>query len=143
LKLYPGPFNTYNWYNGSTQSHITVSQPGRYSVVVNDYCGTASDEIMITEANCDIYFPSAFTPNNDGKNDWFRMLGGHNVTEFHLAVYNRWGQKVFESFNPAKGWNGLFKGVVQSSEAFVWYCEFKKPGNADKTKMKGTVTLIK
>ena len=71
------------------------------------------------------------------------MLGGHNVTEFHLVVYNRWGQKVFETSDPAKGWNGLFKGVTQSSATFVWYCEFNKPGNASKEKMQGTVTLIR
>jgi len=81
--------------------------------------------------------------SNDGKNDWFKMLGGYNVKEFHMVVYNRWGQKVFETSNPAQGWNGLFNGQVESSATFVWYCEFKKPGNADKIKMKGAVTLIK
>ena len=143
LKLYPGAFNTYNWSNGSTQSHITVSQPGRHAVVVTDYCGSASDEIMIREANCDIYFPSAFTPNNDGKNDWFRMAGGQDVKEFHMVVYNRWGQKIFETFDPARGWNGSFNGQLQSSASFVWFSEFKRPGNVSKTKMKGTVTLIR
>jgi len=71
------------------------------------------------------------------------MIGGYNVKEFHLVVYNRWGQKVFETVDPAKGWNGLVNGLVQSSATFVWFCEFNKPGNAGKTKMKGTVTLIK
>jgi gliding motility-associated-like protein len=143
LILYPGLFTAYNWQNGSTQSHMVAKQPGMYSVVVTNNCGTAKDEILIKENTCDIYFPSAFTPNNDGKNDWFKMLGGYNFKEYHLVVYNRWGQKVFETFEPAKGWNGIFGGQLQPTATFVWYCEFKKPGNADKTKMKGTVTLIR
>ena len=70
--LYPGQFTNYSWQDGSTQSHITVKQSGLYSVTVMDNCGSARDEIMVTEANCDIYFPSAFTPNNDGKNDMLK-----------------------------------------------------------------------
>jgi len=141
--LYPGLFTTYNWQNGSTQSHVVAKQPGLYAVVVTDNCNTARDEILIKENTCDIYFPSAFTPNSDGKNDWFKILGGYNLKEYHLLVYNRWGQKVFETFEPAKGWNGIFNGQLQSSATFVWYCEFSKQGNTGKTKKKGTITLIR
>jgi len=141
--LYPGQFTNYSWQDGSTQSRFTVKQPGLYSVMVTDNCGSASDEIMITESNCDIYFPTGFTPNNDGKNDLFKILGGYNLKDYRLVIYNRWGQKVFETVDFAKGWNGSFNGQMPSSATFVWYCEFIKPGNASKTKMKGTVTLIR
>ena len=141
--LYPGQFTNYSWQDGSTQSHITVKQAGLYSVMVTDNCGSASDEIMITESNCDIYFPTAFTPNNDGNNDWFKILGTYNLNDYRLVIYDRWGQKVFETVDFAKGWNGSINGQMLSSGTFVWYCEFIKPGNASKTKMKGTVTLIR
>jgi gliding motility-associated-like protein len=108
-----------------------------------DNCGSARDEILITSKPCDIYFPSAFTPNNDGKNDLFKMLGGNNLKDFHLVVYDRWGKKVFESFDYAKGWNGSLNGKLQASGTFVWYCEFKQGGSATRTNLKGTVTLVR
>ncbi len=41
-------------------------------------------------------------------------------------VFNRWGQKVFETFDYAKGWNGSFTGQLQPTATFVWFCELKK-----------------
>lgn len=143
LILYPGQFNSILWQDGSTQSHFIVKQHGLYSVTVTDNCGSASDEIMITESNCDIYFPTAFTPNNDGKNDVFKMLGGNNLKDFRFVVYNRWGEIVFETNDFAKGWDGKVKGKLQGNGVFAWYSEFNKPGNANKTKMKGTIMLLK
>lgn len=141
LKLYPGQFTTYSWQDGSAQSHFTVKQPGLYSVVVTNNCGTARDEIIIKEGICDIYFPTAFTPNNDGKNDQFKILGAININNYHLLVYNRWGQKVFETNDAAKGWTGSFKGQLQETGVYVWRCNFKRSG-IDRY-MKGIVVLLR
>jgi gliding motility-associated-like protein len=143
LILYPGQFDSYLWQDGTTQNHVTVKQPGLYSVVVTNNCGTAKDEIIIKEKICDIYFPSSFTPNHDGKNDLFKILGAYNLSDYHLTIYNRWGQRVFETADYLKGWNGIVNGQLQETATFVWYCEFNKSGNPNKTKMKGTVTLIR
>ena len=143
LLLYPGKFTTYTWQDGSAHDHITVKKPGLYSVAVTDNCGSATDEIIIKEGICDIYFPTAFTPNNDGLNDLFKILRPNNLTEYHLSVYNRWGQKVFETFDYSKGWNGVYNGQLQSSQTFVWHCEFKRPVDAKRTMKKGIVTLIR
>ena len=113
IQLYPGQFITYTWQDGSAQNHFTVTQPGLYSVIVSDSCGSGSDEIIIKEGICDNYFPSAFTPNNDGKNDLFKILGAQNLKDYHLAVYNRYGQKVFETNDYTKGWTGIVNGQVQ------------------------------
>jgi gliding motility-associated-like protein len=143
LTLYPGQFSSYLWQNGSAQSHITVKQPGLYSVAVTNNCGTEKDDVLIKEVICNIYFPSAFTPNNDGKNDFFKALGASDLSNYHLVVYNRWGQKVFETSDYKKGWDGSFNGQLQTSAAFVWRCEFNKTGDTEKTKMKGTIILIR
>ena len=143
LVLYPGKFTTYTWQDGSATDHITIRKPGSYSVAVTDNCGSATDEIIIKEGICGIYFPTAFTPNNDGLNDLFKILWSGNLTEYHLSVYNRWGQKVFETFDYSKGWNGSFNGQIQSSQTFVWSCQFKRQGDAKRIKKKGIVTLIR
>ena len=143
LLLDPGAFTTYTWQDGSTQNRVTVKNPGLYSVAVTGQCGSGRDEIIITEGICDIYFPKAFTPNNDGLNDWFKILGPLNMTEYHLTIYNRWGQKVFETFDYSKGWNGSFNGQLQPMQTFVWYCEFRKQGHTGRVTMTGPVTLVR
>ncbi len=143
LILYPGSFSTYNWQNGSAQSHFVTKQPGLYSVLVTNNCGSATDQILVKEKICDIYFPSAFTPNNDGKNDQFKILGANAISDYHLTVYNRWGQKVFETTDYTKGWDGIVNGKLQNTGVFVWYSGFRKKDNPNKILMKGTVVLIK
>lgn len=106
-------------------------------------CGIAKDDVVITRGICDVYFPSAFTPNNDGKNDLFRVPNGNNLSDYHLVMYNRCGQKVFETNDPAKGWAGDVNGKAQNTGAFAWYCEYRKPGIVDIVSMKGTVMLIR
>jgi gliding motility-associated-like protein len=143
LPLYPGLFNSYLWQDGSTQSRFVATQPGLYSVTVADNCGTATDEIQISPKICDVYFPSAFTPNADGKNDLFRMIGPHNLYDFRLSIYNRWGQLVFATNDMLKGWDGTLNGKLQPSGIYVWFCEFKKSNGTQATRMKGVITLIR
>jgi gliding motility-associated-like protein len=141
LVLKAGNFNSYVWQDGSVQSSLTVRQPGLYSVIVTDDCGTGRDEILVKETACNILFPSAFTPNNDGKNDLFKALGKDELNEFNLVVFDRWGQKVFSTNDFTKGWDGHFKGKLLGMGVYAWYCTFKKT-NTYITK-KGTVLLIR
>jgi gliding motility-associated-like protein len=60
-------------------------------------CGSATDEVIVAKGTCKVAVPTAFHPNNDGKNDLFRILGVEMVADFHLRVFNRWGQMVFET----------------------------------------------
>jgi gliding motility-associated-like protein len=68
----------------------------------------------------DVYVPGAFTPNGDGLNDVLHVLGT-NIRSVHFIVYNRWGQKIFESRDQRKGWNGKFKYKEQQAMAYVYY----------------------
>jgi gliding motility-associated-like protein len=143
LVLDPGQYSAYLWQDGSSQNNFTVKHPGLYSVTVSNECGSAKDEIMIKEGFCDIVFPTAFTPNNDGKNDIFKALGTPNLSEYHFAVYNRWGQKLFETSELSKGWDGKFRGQLQEYGAYVWYCRYKKSNTSKASTIKGTTTLIR
>ena len=141
LSITPGTFSSYLWQNGSVLPFLVVNQPGIYSVTVTDSCGSAQDDIIITKRDCTPYFPSAFTPNHDGKNDLFKILNGFNLKDYNLIVYNRWGQKVFQTKNPATGWDGGINGQQQPTGVFVWYSSFKRD-NKEVT-MKGVVVLIR
>lgn len=111
--------------------------------VINEYNCRASDSILITaEPCCDIYFPNAFTPNNDGRNDFFRVIttGTHEITVFRVA--NRWGQTVYETKDELRGWDGTFNGVPQDMGTYFYYIKYKcSDGNFYEEK--GEVVLVR
>lgn len=90
----------------------------------------------------DIYVPTAFTPNHDGKNDKFtpRPVGIKQYNYF--KVFNRWGQVIFSSTRQMDGWDGTIAGREQPAGVYVWVIEGIAFDNRVITK-KGTVTLIR
>lgn len=141
LRLY----NSYQWNNSASVSSITVSQPGTYWLQVKDASGCAGrDTIIINPKDCmkGCYVPTAFTPNNDGKNDVFRPLLFGKVKRYQFTVYNRWGQTVFQTTELNKSWDGTVGGVLQDPNVFVWVCNYQFEGEEVKTE-KGTVALVR
>ncbi len=84
---------------------------------------------------------NAFTPNGDGKNDCFSVKHWGAVTDFSLNLYNRWGELVFHSDDPTKCWNGIYKGVLQPSDVYVYWIKAKT--RCGEIFRKGTFALIK
>jgi gliding motility-associated-like protein len=109
----------------------------------NNQC-RGRDTILVTLKECmqGLFVPSAFTPNNDGKNDDFKPLLFGNIEEYRFTVYNRWGQVVFSTTTPGQGWNGSFGGQPQNTNVFTWLCQYKLKNENFKVE-KGIVTLIK
>lgn len=71
----------------------------------------------------EIYVPKGFSPNGDGNNDKIfpRLVGVRTLTYF--KVYNRWGQLLYQTSNPDEGWDGIYRGVKQPMETYVWMAE--------------------
>ncbi|MFB6306338.1 MAG: gliding motility-associated C-terminal domain-containing protein, partial [Flavobacteriales bacterium] len=89
----------------------------------------------------DIYIPNAFSPNGDGEND-ILYVRGNNIKKLLFRVYNRWGEKVFESKDQESGWDGFYKNRKADPAVYVYYLEVTCTG--DKTYFKkGNVTLIR
>lgn len=141
LILSPGIYDTYLWQDGSTKSIFTVHKPGLYSLFATNVCGTSYAEIIVAENTCQIYFPNAFTPNNDGKNDFFKILNAYNLSDYNLSVYNRYGEKIFETNDYLKGWDGYYKYQKAEPGVYVWKCIFKE--NNVLNNIKGTVLLLR
>ncbi len=142
LVISPGTFLAYRWQDGSTLDHYVVTKPGLYSVTVTGACGALKSAVYVNEVTCSaIVFPTGFTPNQDGKNDYFKILTRLPLQEYDLVVYNRFGQKIFETKDSQTGWDGTFNGKEQGTGAYVWFCKFKK-GNIINN-LKGTVMLIR
>lgn len=138
-------FKTYWWSTGESAPSITVTQPGLYWLQVQDENNCqGKDSITVFSRDCmsGFFVPNAFTPNDDGKNDLFRPRLFGNVKKYVFTIYNRWGQAVFQTTDPAKGWDGRVAGIPQESNAFVWTCTYQFEGEAVQMK-KGTLTIVR
>ncbi len=90
--------------------------------VVNSEGCIAVDTITIfVEFVPEVFFPSAFSPNSDGTNDLFQSIG-YNITTYHLKIFNRWGEIIFETdtYDASSGWDGKFEGEEQDMGTYVW-----------------------
>ena len=89
----------------------------------------------------DVYVPTAFTPNNDGRNDILKVIGT-TVKKLNFSIYNRWGERVFATTDIQRGWNGTYKGVLQASGTFVFYLDAELIDGSRRVK-KGSIMLIR
>lgn len=108
----------------------------------NEFGCKAADSIIISvKPCCQIYFPDAFTPNNDGRNDLFRPIttGHHEISSFRVA--NRYGQVVFETADEERSWDGTFGGVDQPIGTYYYYIKYKCDGKY--MEEKGEITLVR
>jgi gliding motility-associated-like protein len=101
-------------------------------------CGIASDEVFVKVYN-DIYVPTAFSPNNDGLNDTWRIEALVAVPNAKLMVYNRFGTIVFETTGNSREWNGTYKGQALPTGSYVYMIDLKN-GRPIK---KGTVMILR
>ena len=118
-----------------------------YYVEVRDPLGCRSgDSVVVTVYYeiCDdpeVFVPTGFTPNKDGKNDALYVMGD-NITKMHFMVYDRWGQLIFESDNQKKGWDGTYKGIELEPGVFAYHLYVECIGGASMSK-KGNITILK
>lgn len=134
-------FTSSTFNNGDVINCILTSNESCPSPAV---VGSNNIVITIDASNCpqDINFPTAFTPNRDGKNDILKPVVRGRLIQYTFSVYNRWGQKVFESRDQQRGWDGKVGGIDISTDVFVWMCNYQFQGRSPEFS-KGVVTLIR
>ena len=131
------------WQNGSSLPTYKVTQPGGYYLDATNTCGTTRDDIAITSGLCMVYVPNAFTPNGDTKNDVFKVSGTDLVMEFHLQIFNRFGQLVFETSDKNKGWDGNLKGQPSAAGAYVYMLQYSDTQTSQMQFIRGSFLLIR
>ncbi len=141
LLLQPGRFAAYRWSDGSEGPSLLVRAPGDYAVRVTDQCVDTTVSIRVAYEDCYTFFPSAFSPDGDGRNDRFRILTTFAVTRFQLAIYNRWGEQVYLSGDPAQGWDGWQKGKAAPAGAYAYHCSYYR--NNRFFQHRGTLVLLR
>ena len=146
------PNTTYDWWpdhfftDSFFENAITATFPegnNTVSVYVTDSNGCIGrDTVLITlEPCCKFDMPNAFTPNGDGRNDYFAPVSitELNVTDF--SIYNRWGQLVYKGFGREVRWDGKLKGKDMAQGIYNYIIEFKCDGK--QYSKKGDINLIR
>ena len=145
LNAYVSGASDYTWQDGTHNQIYTVTGPGEYRVkVMVDQCEN-EDAIQIGQCPelISISFPNAFTPNGDDINDLFGP-GGTTIANFHMIIYNRWGQILFETSNTGQGWDGKSNGVYCEPGIYVYVATYDDPDNPpEQVKTTGSFTLAR
>jgi gliding motility-associated-like protein len=142
---------TYQWSptdNLSKPNEATTqaspSQTTTYTLTVNtpEGCEAITTVTIPVIEPPKLLLPSSFSPNNDGVNDILRLVGRDVSEILSFEVYNRWGERVFESNNIADGWDGTYRAQPQMVGTYAYVVKYRYTDSEVKT-IKGNVTLIR
>jgi len=141
--------STYVWSPSTGLSCTTcqnpVASPNQTTIYVltanNGGCIGSDTVVVFVDIICgELFVPTAFSPNDDGQNDMLYLMG-NCITNLEFNIYDRWGEKVFSTSNPAVGWDGNFNGKKLDAAVFVYY--LKATVNGQDVSKQGNITLVK
>lgn len=137
-------YKNYNWITGATTPSINLNGLNNYWLQVTDNNNCKGSDTMkvsyLSNQNTNII--SAFSPNGDGINDEFKPFTSTCLLQYELAIFNRWGQKVFSTTNVNKGWNGLLNGKPLPIDVYYYILKYTTVTGLGETKS-GYITLLR
>ena len=137
----PSDTSLYEFDYWEFKNHIPSANTTNDSVTIQ--LATTDDVIAhYREKSKDVVFPTAFTPNGDGRNEIFSPLGTRYIKTMTFEIYNRWGELVFTSSDPLKGWDGNYQGTNAQTGVYAYLLKYTNTANESKL-IKGNVTLIR
>jgi len=138
------PDAEFTWNNNSAESSIVVEDEGAYWVEVSNPCGFDSDTVVVSVklCYCNLQIPNAFSPNFDDLNDLFKPVLECPLVEYHFSVYNRWGERIFESEKYGESWDGTYQLRNSPNGIYFYTLELVSIGKR-RFSEKGTVQLIR
>ena len=144
----------FRWSPTATLSDSTILNPLATPMTTTVYTITAPDSddcpligrvrVVVQAPTCDepyIFFPTGFSPNGDGENDVLQLEGNFIETAY-WAIYNRWGERVFEANSANDAWDGSFRGQLLPAETYGYYLRVQCV-DGQTTVKKGNVTLLR
>ncbi len=150
--------DSYDWNFGndsySTELNPTHTYPEytkSYSVTLTAYnnsdkiCSDEERKIITIQDEILFFIPNTFTPDGSGINDQFtpHFISGLDIYNFRLQIFNRWGEIVFESRDPAVGWDGNYAGDVIKGDVYLWKIDFEDSMLDKVHTHTGTVTVLR
>ena len=134
--------DTYLWSTGETTPTISINKKGTYYVTVSEGLCFGSDTVLVIPGDCEIFIPSAFTPNKDNLNETFGVITDVTVKYFSMQIFSKWGQVIFSTNDISQKWDGTFKGKNMPNGAYFWMMNYVSL-KGKKVYEQGTVMLIR
>jgi gliding motility-associated-like protein len=148
--LIGGGDGEYQWQPSSGLNNPTTADPvaspistTTYRLTVADSDGCSAAGKVTIQVSTPLFMPNAFTPNNGGKNDVFRIPPSLSIELSRFSIFGRWGERVFATTNVAEGWDGTIGGRQAPAGAYVWVIEYIDPFTGAAINRTGTVILIR
>jgi len=145
------PGTTLTWSPSSGLSCTSCANPEASPSSTTTYCVLATDAAGCSDSSCvtiyvditcgEIFVPNAFSPNNDGKNEVL-TVEGNCITEMLFQVFDRWGEKVFESVDKNVGWDGFFRSNPAQTGVYIYQLNATLV-NGEQVQKKGNISLIR
>jgi gliding motility-associated-like protein len=137
--------NDYTWQDGSKEMYYTAKLTGLYRIVAENGCGrdTAEMNIVFDPCPCALLLPNAFTPNNDGLNDNFRPLHACDMENYSMTIFNSYGERIFFSTDPLRGWDGKLKSKHLNMGNYVWSVSYIKSSTGQSIQKQGNILLLR
>ena len=140
---------SYSWSPPTGLSCTTCPDPFASPFQTTDYCVTVTDTnncsatacLRVEVSDCPVYIPNAFSPNGDGQND-FECVRSRCLKTLHFFIYDRWGNKVFESYDPASCWDGTFRGKALETAVFTYTMDGVLSSGSE-VRQSGNITLVR
>ena len=116
-------------WNGNEEKRSQIVNDSAYVWVVGqNYCGTIRDSINVSVRDCEcfMYVPTSFTPDGDDINEFFIPRFDCQLFDYQLTIYNRWGERIFETTDPTQGWDGTSEaGYPLAMGAYVFEMSYR------------------
>lgn len=116
----------FQWLDAFNAVQRPVTESDVYRASVTNDCAVLTDSIVVdyNACGCTLYAPDAFSPNNDGQNDSFGLIACGDITLTSLAIYNRWGQLIFQTTTAPFRWDGTHEGTSCPPEVYIWKASY-------------------
>ncbi|HSN95923.1 MAG TPA: gliding motility-associated C-terminal domain-containing protein, partial [Nitrososphaeraceae archaeon] len=123
----------YTWENGLIYPQRTIDKSGHYEITIMNDCSSDKKDfdVLFKDCECRVFTPTAFTPNNDGLNDIFRPVVKCLAKQYQLKIFSRYGDVIFQSSVPGKGWDGKIKNTTAPSGVYAWILQYRNPNNKE------------
>lgn len=149
----------YQWFFGDGGTSTQVNPTHMYPEVENTYeimlvastplgCSDTAYAVITIAEELIFYVPNTFTPDGDNYNEVFKPVftSGFDPFDYHLTIFNRWGEIIFESFDADFGWDGTYgvaSNEIVKDGTYIWKIEFKTKVNDERKMHVGHVNVIK
>jgi gliding motility-associated-like protein len=149
--------NTYSWNYGDGTTSAQIEEIHNYNNTTQGYfitlavttpagCTDSLTQFIGYEEQLVYYVPNTFTPDQDEHNQTWKPIftSGFDPFNYHLVIYNRWGELIWESFNHSIGWDGTYNKIIPvQAGTYTWVIDFHLKNNDDKQSLTGTVNVLR